>query len=401
MSYFPPVSDIFSTRIAKFVFSGRRRIALFACHALVWAALIAPSSAQINLLRNPGLETGGLVNSWDASHPGVYVDSNVNNVRSGIYCVAIGNTSSARQVVNGLTPNTSYLLSGWLKTSSSGANASVVLGVENHAAPNVKVFRSAAAQTYTKVTVAFTTGPNSNSATIFVYSSGAVAFGDDFALIGPNLLVNPGFETADLSGWGASYGACAAGTGSARTGSCAATAAAGSAIRQTVAGLLPGTAYVFSGWLRVSAGSGPAILGVQGHGAANVSVSTTSTSYVNLKCSFTTGAASTSATVFIFTGTAPGNVTQCDDLSLVRIAEDPTGTPARRIADCLERFGVNTFSQITRNGLPWNWGQSAGDYSSATTAKAINFIVGNSGLKMNVREYHRDHAGGSPVTAEQ
>jgi hypothetical protein len=69
-------------------------------------------------------------------------------------------------------------------------------------------------------------------------------------------------------------------------------------------------------------------------------------------------------------------------------AGDTTGTQAHRIADCLQRFGVNTFSKLNRNGYTWRWGGSKGEYDAATTARAINYLTAGSGLTIQVREYH-------------
>jgi hypothetical protein len=80
---------------------------------------------------------------------------------------------------------------------------------------------------------------------------------------------------------------------------------------------------------------------------------------------------------------------------------DTTGTQATRIADCLQRFGVNTFSRLDNNGYPWSWGGSQGDYVPATTGRAINYITGGSGLTIQDREYHRDSGGGNPITSLQ
>ncbi len=74
-------------------------------------------------------------------------------------------------------------------------------------------------------------------------------------------------------------------------------------------------------------------------------------------------------------------------------AGDATGTQAHRIADCLERFGVNTFSKLNYNGYPWSWGGSKGEYDAETTARAINWLTGDSGLTIQLREYH--HGDGS------
>lgn len=81
---------------------------------------------------------------------------------------------------------------------------------------------------------------------------------------------------------------------------------------------------------------------------------------------------------------------------------DATGTQARRIADVLQRFGVNTFSKLNRNGYPWSWGGSQGSYDAVTTGLALNYLTGTSGLTLNVREYHRgDGSASDPLTPLQ
>ncbi len=81
---------------------------------------------------------------------------------------------------------------------------------------------------------------------------------------------------------------------------------------------------------------------------------------------------------------------------------DASGTQAARIADCLQRFGVNTFSKLDNNGYPWCWGGSQGDYDAKSTASAIKYIIGESGLTIKDREYHRDvESSGSSLTSLQ
>lgn len=64
---------------------------------------------------------------------------------------------------------------------------------------------------------------------------------------------------------------------------------------------------------------------------------------------------------------------------------DPTGVQANRIADMMERFGVNVFPETQSNYT--NEG-SQGDYSTTSVQNAINFITGTSGLRMNLRAYY-------------
>lgn len=65
---------------------------------------------------------------------------------------------------------------------------------------------------------------------------------------------------------------------------------------------------------------------------------------------------------------------------------DATGAKAFRIADMLERFGVNTFSSPdpTTNA----WGSYPADYSTASVIAGLKWLTGDSGLTIQVREYH-------------
>ena len=65
---------------------------------------------------------------------------------------------------------------------------------------------------------------------------------------------------------------------------------------------------------------------------------------------------------------------------------DATGTTAFRIADMMERFGVNTFSSLSATTNMW--GAYPSDYSAQTAIAGINAVLGKSNMTMNVREYH-------------
>jgi hypothetical protein len=65
---------------------------------------------------------------------------------------------------------------------------------------------------------------------------------------------------------------------------------------------------------------------------------------------------------------------------------DATGTTAFRIADMMERFGVNTFSSLSATQNVWNALPS--DFTASTVIAGINSVLGSSGMTMNVREYH-------------
>lgn len=83
------------------------------------------------------------------------------------------------------------------------------------------------------------------------------------------------------------------------------------------------------------------------------------------------------------TSASPATVTV---VTATTVPSDPTGTPAHRIADMMERFGVNTFS--TTSVAADVWGAAPSDYTTPSVIAALKFITGNSGLTMNCRELH-------------
>ncbi len=131
-----------------------------------------------NLMVNPGFETGSL-SPWTAVDS---VSVPAANARSGSYAVQVGGTSMgyAQQVISGLSPNTTYTLSGWAKVNASGVTASI--GVKNYG--GTQTGRTVSATTYTQVSLTFTTGPTNTTATIYcakATSSGAI-FCDDLVV---------------------------------------------------------------------------------------------------------------------------------------------------------------------------------------------------------------------------
>ncbi len=83
-----------------------------------------------------------------------------------------------------------------------------------------------------------------------------------------------------------------------------------------------------------------------------------------------------------------------------RPTSDAQGMQAYRIADFMERFGINTFSTIAASGdtpayNPWG---SQGDYSAQGVIDCINYLEAGSGLTMLVREYHYGDASNARTT---
>lgn len=61
------------------------------------------------------------------------------------------------------------------------------------------------------------------------------------------------------------------------------------------------------------------------------------------------------------------------------------GIQAKRIADMIEKFGVNTFSSMDTGNV---WGSWPADYRPETVIAALNWMVGGTGFTFSVREYH-------------
>jgi hypothetical protein len=71
------------------------------------------------------------------------------------------------QVVVGLSPNLTYTVSAWCRTSA--ANEALVLGVKDHGGPEVEAATSSTE--WTRQSVDFTTGPQSTQAVIYLLKS--------------------------------------------------------------------------------------------------------------------------------------------------------------------------------------------------------------------------------------
>lgn len=131
-----------------------------------------------NLVQNPGLESGTL-SPWSQWNDVSVVNS---NAHSGTYALRDGaGPCTSEQVVNGLLPNTTYTLSGWGKVDTSGQTVSI--GVKNFGGTETSQLISTTS--YSQVSITFTTGSSSTSATIYFYRSSGTgyAYGDDFSVI--------------------------------------------------------------------------------------------------------------------------------------------------------------------------------------------------------------------------
>lgn len=138
-----------------------------------------PTPVPVNLVQNPGFETGSL-SPW-TSWGGTTITVTAQNPNSGSASLRItGSGGAAEQVISNLYPGTQYQLKGYVKADSG---QSVLLGVKEYGGSESSVALSGS--TYTLGTLNFTTGPESSSAKIFLYKpngSGTV-YCDDIELL--------------------------------------------------------------------------------------------------------------------------------------------------------------------------------------------------------------------------
>ncbi|MFD7989148.1 glycosyl hydrolase family 18 protein [Kitasatospora indigofera] len=135
------------------------------------------SAATVNLLANPGLETGTL-SGWSCSNGSVVTTP----VHSGAYALNGGasasDTGQCQQTV-AVQPNTSYTLSAWVQGNY------VYLGATGTGVNSTVWTPSSAA--WSQLSTTFTTGAGTTSVTVFThgwYGQGAYK-ADDLSLAGP------------------------------------------------------------------------------------------------------------------------------------------------------------------------------------------------------------------------
>ncbi|MFI9365843.1 ricin-type beta-trefoil lectin domain protein [Kitasatospora sp. NPDC053057] len=138
---------------------------------------VTPGTGSTGPGANLGFESG------DCSHWNCYGGAGAvaGNAHSGAYSVRLPPNSGADQTISGLTPNTTYNLTGWAKSSAAGQ--CVQLGVKDFGGTETRTCLSGTS--YTRWVVRFTTGPNSTSATVYEWNppgNTATGWGDDLAL---------------------------------------------------------------------------------------------------------------------------------------------------------------------------------------------------------------------------
>jgi beta-glucanase (GH16 family) len=146
---------------------------------------INPNNNSANLIDDPGFETGTSTNIWGGSS----IVSN--NVYAGTYAARLEENSQwgggYEQVVAGLSPNTTYDFSAYVR-SSGGEGASI--GVKDYAgdATSGVPFTNTS---YEQISLSFTTGSNNTTAKIFIYNEAGGAetlYADDLELVEKTML---------------------------------------------------------------------------------------------------------------------------------------------------------------------------------------------------------------------
>lgn len=272
------------------------------------------------LVSNPGFETGTL-SSWTLSGNGTASQATGASPAAGTTAVQTGPTNSGiQQTINGLSPNTTYMLNASLKVATAGEQ--IALGVKDFGGAETYVRTTSTG--WAQQTAYFTTGASNTSATIYCYKNTGSGAGycDNFAVQAisspANLANNPGFESGSLAPWTLSGGGAAVAITAANSGTYGLlTGAANSGANQSITGLLPGASYVLSGFLRAAPGE-EISLGVKGMGSAETFQRVSGSSFAPASVRFTTGTNVTSASLYCYKndGSSAG---ACDDLRLTRI----------------------------------------------------------------------------------
>jgi hypothetical protein len=144
--------------------------------SLATSNAVTVTGGSSNKVLNAGFENGQ--SPWTAYGAGVLVTS---PVYSGQYAAQVQANSGFFQQINGLSPNTTYVLTALAKVEVGGST--VWVGVKDHGGP--EQFQGIVSTGYTLGSVTFTTGPSSTGALIYLWLNPGVsgrAWGDDYAL---------------------------------------------------------------------------------------------------------------------------------------------------------------------------------------------------------------------------
>jgi len=246
-------------------------------------------SARSSVVTNAGFESGGLGQSWNIFVPSggtgtVTVSGQA--ALSGNFGLEEGPNSNgevAYQVVNGLTPGLSYLVSAWM-ILGSGAPGTVFLYADDTTGANsCSTTPIAPATIWVQLSCLYTVTSNGAMGIHMVENAGAfTSYWDNVSvtLVPP---VNGGFESGVLKPSWSTFvpsggtGSISVSAGAARSGSFGLIEGSnsnGETAYQTVNALTPGQSYLASAWVKLGSGTaGTAYLYVDDTTGANACAS--------------------------------------------------------------------------------------------------------------------------------
>ena len=131
--------------------------------------------AQVNLINNSSFEDDSAY--WVFGEGASRVQS---NSKSGKFSLTANSNSKVEQTISGLTPNTTYVFSAWLKSSNSKP---VIIGAKHYGGNELTAKTDS--NSYQLLSIKFTTGPANNAAIIYIQNpttSKTILFADDLSL---------------------------------------------------------------------------------------------------------------------------------------------------------------------------------------------------------------------------
>ncbi|MFJ9381137.1 ricin-type beta-trefoil lectin domain protein [Streptomyces sp. NPDC101455] len=138
--------------------------------------LSTPDDASCPIVQNGGFETGALA-PWTAWNTASVVTG---AAHSGTYAVQVGPAKASAEQVITVKPNTTYRLTGWAKTGTTGEQVNI--GVKDYGGNEAVAAITSTA--YTKGTVTFHTGSSNTTADIYCYEPTGTSTSscDDFSV---------------------------------------------------------------------------------------------------------------------------------------------------------------------------------------------------------------------------
>ncbi|MEY9940591.1 putative Ig domain-containing protein [Streptacidiphilus sp. MAP5-3] len=136
-------------------------------------------SGVTNLITGGDFESGNLP-GWAVHDASVVTDANAHSPTHDLQLTApSGGYATMEYTVSGLSPNTTYVYSGWVRTGG----ASTSLGVKSYGGKQVQAHSTATS--WTEESDTFTTGASNTSATVFCYvpTGPATSSCDDLSLV--------------------------------------------------------------------------------------------------------------------------------------------------------------------------------------------------------------------------